>query len=267
MVLKSQVLCVILVVPMRQLVLNKGTIIPFTLLASAIIGFLTLTGIYLLPSTITELATHIELDPAQQLVEPGEVFTVAVKVSSAIPVNAFTGVVTFNERVLAVDKIDYNTSIADLWVKEPWYSKDTSTITFTGGTTRAGGFIGTGSLLIITFKALEPGIGMVTLSDMRILKSDGRGSDVPLAEHIDTVFTVASSSSLSSVVQIPESTRPTSIQVVTTIPSTDLNGDGKTSLGDLSIFMLDLVNENMKSDFNGDGEVSTADMSILLQAL
>ncbi len=239
---------------------KKGTIIPATLAASAIIGFLTLTGLYLLPARIPPTSMH--LDPIQLTVQPTATFTVQVRVDSLTPVNAFAGTLQFDSRALAVEKIEYNTSIADLWAETPWFSNGDGTITFAGGSTRVGGFTGSGSLITVTFTALALGEATLKLTDTRVLQHDGLGTDVPLTTPIEAVFTIGSTSDTQAVLP------PELVTTIAVIPaggqSTDLNNDTLTNLADVSIFMLYLTTGNSRADFNQDGRVSTADLSILL---
>lgn len=240
---------------------NRGSIMPLVLVASVLIGFATLSTVMLTNFSSREAA--ITIDPPELTTVPGNTFTILVLVSSALPVNAFTGMVTFDNTILAVDSISYNTSIADLWTEEPWFSQGAGTINFTGGTTHPGGFTGTGALITITFKALAPGNAKLQLHNTRVLEHDGLGTDAPLAAPIDTIFTVASSTRETETVTAPTQT---TVTVVPHFEPTDLNHDGTTSLGDISIFLLYLATLDARGDVTGDGHVNATDFSVLLNA-
>ena len=107
---------------------SLGSILPSSLIASAILGFLALTGMYLLPDG--KATPTLELTSSTHSSIVGDEFTVDIVVTSDIPVNAFKGLVSFNEEVLRVTKIDYNTSLADLWAVTPWYKNGAGTIEF-----------------------------------------------------------------------------------------------------------------------------------------
>jgi hypothetical protein len=233
---------------------------PFTLVASAVIGLMALAGVFV--SNFSSREAAMTLDPTELAAVPGEAFTVSVLVSSAIPVNAFTGMVTFDHTVLSIEKIDYNTSIADLWTEEPWFSQGDGTINFTGGTTHPGGFTGTGALVVITFKATAPGDAKLVLQNARILQHDGLGTDVSLATPIDTAFTVTPA----SLTTITSRNSTSEITVTPPVIPTDLNQDGKTTLADISIFMLYLATGDTRGDITRDGHINTTDLSILLDA-
>ncbi len=243
-------------------ILNTGTVIPPTLVASVILSILAVTGMYLLPTETED--TAIMLNPGTFVSAPGETFTVKIETTSDIPVNAFKGTITFNEETLAVESIDYNTSLADLWAEEPWYENGAGTIGFAGGTTRPGGFTGTDTLLTVTFTALTPGNGDLVLRDTQVLMHDGQGTEATLTNYIDTLFTV--SARVPEQLIAHETKSDAEIIVLSELPNPDLTNDGKVSTADLSIFLLLLPTNNPKGDFNNDGKVNTADLSILLDA-
>ena len=234
-----------------------GNIIPATLAASALMGFLTTVSFFMMSLTPSVIQTTMELSPTAAVVSLGEEFTTTVFVSSDTPVNAFTGVVRFDPERLRVARIDYNTSIANLWAEEPWYKNGDGTIHFAGGTTQSGGFTGRGELITITFIADAGGETPVTIDDAQILKYDGIGTEVDIAPTIDSIFTV---------VQPPTPMPPTESAITVRNPllSGDLNGDNLVTLADVSIFFFYLTTMNKNGDLNGDGRISTTDLSILL---
>jgi hypothetical protein len=205
----------------------------------------------------------MRIEPRERLVTPGELFTVTLVVESSLPVNVFSGQLWFNKDILVVDKIDYNTSVANVWVEEPWYSNGDGTINFGGGTTRGGGFTGSDQLLSITFRSLDIGEGVIILTNPQILRYDGLGTPSELPESIDAIITVGTASSPNLVARDKSDIR---FLVAEAIPTTDLNGDGKQSIADLSIFIIGMVSYQRRFDFNLDGAVDTKDLSILLNA-
>ncbi len=238
----------------------RGSVAPLVLMASVLFGFAAFSTALLTNFSSREAAMTI--DPTELTTVPGQTFTISVLVSSALPVNAFTGMVTFDHGVVAVDKIDYNTSIANLWTEEPWFSQGEGTINFTGGTTHPGGFTGTGALVTVTFKALAPGDAKLQLHDARILEHDGLGTDAPLAIPIDTIFSVATDT-MHTTLNVDTIT---SVTVKPTFAPTDLNHDGHITLSDVSIFLLYLATGDTRGDVTGDGHVSVTDFSVLLDA-
>lgn len=245
---------------------RRGNIIPVTLVASALVGFIAAMGFIFVPST-PDFIADMRLEPLQKTIALGESFEVDVIVQAAIPVNVFAGELSFDSDTLEVQSISYNTSIADLWAEEPWYSNGDGTLNFIGGTTRRGGFFGTDKLITITFIARNEGAGSLYITDAQILKHDGFGTDITLPKSIDAIFTVESQSTTTPVVNLIQKTAvPSSYAVVPTPPSTDLNGDGKQSMADVSIMLLNLGSKDLRFDLNMDLAVDIHDFNLILKA-
>lgn len=231
------------------------------LVASIIAGVLGVSGFLIAPLN-TDYATTIRIEPPTGVVVVGETFTIALIVDSNQPVNAFQGLLTFNPEILLVESIDYNTSIANLWAEEPWYSNGSGTINFIGGTTKIGGFLGEGTLLTVTFKTKQLGEASIKMNEAKILKHDGLGTEAPLEGPIDSLFTVLDQSSQTTILLDTSLPGPV-ISILPELPHTDLNGDGEQTIADVSIFMSHLVTQDNRSDFNQDGSVDLKDLSIL----
>lgn len=217
------------------------------------------------------LAPHEMEGEASLTLSPQELTTLIdntvkleVLISASTPVNAFMGEVVFDTSLFTVDKIEYNTALADLWVTEPWYSKADNTIYFAGGTTRPGGFVGKDNLLTIYLSSKNTGETVVGIENARILKHDGLGTDTVLTTGIDSVISTLAADQAST----PTETKDTAsaVTIIPNPPSYDVNNDGKVSLADIATFMLKLGSRDVRFDFNQDGTVSTADLSLLLNA-
>ena len=242
---------------------KSGYAVPAALAAGAILSLITFTGMYLVPGDELDNPTF-DITPATHHKLLGEDFSVHIIVTSDIPVNAFKGLVSFNEDILSISNLDYNTSFADLWAKEPWYAEGRGTVSFIGGTTRSGGFTGTDALLTITFTPKAPGNAEITLKNTEILQHDGRGTTAQLTKNIDDIFLVSSTTAEKIIKNTDE--KKTSVTIVETLPSPDLDGDGQVTIKDISLFFLHISQSNQRADFNNDGKVNTADLRILLDA-
>jgi hypothetical protein len=242
---------------MKRIQSTRGSIIPNTLIASAIIGFATLASVLFVPKD-HQTGTTMYITPSELTIEKDRDFTIEVVVESDEAVNAFAGVLQFDETILKVSRIEYNTSIADLWTQEPWFAKGDGTIAFAGGTTRSGGFTGSGPLLSVTFTGKNATSTPLMLTSMRVLKHDGLGTDAQLRTSLDALFTIKPVPGTGDIIS---QSKPAEI-----ILTTDLNNDGATTIADVSMFMLQLASQNMRSDFNNDKKVTAADLSILLDA-
>jgi hypothetical protein len=196
----------------------------------------------------------------------GDAFETTIIVRSDEPVNVFSGKISFNKDVLEVERIDYNTSIADLWAEEPWYANGDGTIGFAGGTTRPGGFTGEDTLMRIRFKTIRTGDAGLHLFEERILRHDGLGSEAgSVTTSIDALFTVEPEK-LALETKAEEAGAESSVIILKEQNARDLNDDGEYSFKDVSVFMVHLGAQNLRSDLNGDDKVSIADLSILLNA-
>lgn len=231
------------------------------LVASIIAGVLGVSG-FLMTPLVTDFSTNLKIEPEAGVVVKGETFTISLIVNSNQPVNAFQGLLKFDPEILSVESIDYNTSIANLWAEEPWYSNGAGTINFIGGTTKNGGFTGEGTLLEVTFLTKELGEASITLSEATILKHDGLGSKAPLEGPIDSLFIVSNQNQETTILLHTSLPGPL-ISILTQLPQTDLSGDGKQTIADVSIFMSHIITQDGRSDFNQDGSVDLKDLSIL----
>lgn len=243
---------------------TRGAIVQTAMLATALIAFISLMS-FLIGPVSTEPRADMRIEPRGGSIQVDDTFRVRVLVTSEVPTNVFKGEIRFDPSRLSVESIDYNTSIADLWAEKPWYENGDGTINFIGGTTQKGGFLGTGTLMTITFRAKTKGDALLHLEGARILEHNGLGTDAVVREPIDTLFTVEEAVINEQTVASPKSTTAT-FSVTSEPPSTDVNGDGKQTIVDVSIFMLNILGDNPRFDFNRDGAVDSKDLSILMSA-
>jgi hypothetical protein len=229
--------------------------------ASIIAGLIGISG-FLLGPVLIGPAANVRIEPTSGLSVVGDTFTIHIMVKATVPVNVFKGILTFDTDKLEVTSIDYNTSIADLWAEEPWYSNGEGTLNFIGGTAKPGGFVGEGSLITVDFKTKSPGEAHIAMSEMRILQHDGLGTEVDVETPLDTIFAI-SDESLADETVFDTTLKGPTVSVLPTVPQTDLNNDGEQTIADVSIFMTDLITQNDRSDFNQDGTVDLKDLSIL----
>ena len=237
------------------------TTYPGLLIAGVIVAFISGIGVFFSTSILQPIAS-MEILPKTEFAPIGNKIRINVVVKAQEPVNVFAGQLLFDSAVLEVDSIDYNTSIADLWAEEPWYSNGDGTLNFAGGTTRPGGFTGSGDLITVIFKTKEIGDGSIGIQNPRILRHDGAGTDVELKDVVESTVHVESPYEEKNL--ITQSSSGNTYTVTPQKPDTDLNGDGKQSIADVSIFMFNLTSDDARYDFNFDGEVGIKDLAILL---
>ena len=232
------------------------------LVASLLLGLVGVGGLFGLSSDNGAVA-DMRITESTNTLAIGDTFTIDIVVDASEPMNVFKGMLIFDPAALTIQSIDYNTSLADLWAEEPWYSNGEGTLNFIGGTTRLGGFVGTEKILTVTFETQSVGMTTLTLKEIKILRHDALGSEAQMNKRSDTIFTIQERLSQSEVIIDPTNKTGQSLQVLPTNINTDLNNDGKQSIADISIFMSHLATQNLRSDFNEDGRVNLQDLSIL----
>ena len=250
---------------MKRLVtfFRSGNVTSIALIAGAVIALMSVVASQLVGSRTDEGVTDLYLRSERESVIQGNTVDVTIMARSSVPVNVFAGELNFNPDLFYVESISYNTGIADLWVELPWYSNGDGTLNFGGGTTKPGGFIGTGPLITVTFKTKGLGNATLTLHDPRILLHDGLGTDASLGTNLDTIIRIDAETRTERMT-LGDGAKTAPIRVVGALPSTDLDSDGKQTLADVSMFMVFLSRQDTRGDFNGDGVVDTQDLSRLL---
>lgn len=203
-----------------------------------------------------ETPAAMYITPVSATVGVGETQQFSVVVKSNVPVNTFAGELLFDTDRFNVVDISYNTSIANLWVEEPWYNRASNSVYFAGGTTVPGGFTGEGTLLTVTLQAVAIGDTTLSLHGARIMAHDGLGSEVTLVEPLDTLFMV-DTRPYTKPLQKPVDSQ---ITVVTDLPPLDINQDGELSFQDVGVLLLNLGKEKAEYDFTGDGKVTWSDV-------
>ncbi len=182
--------------------------------------------------------------PTQGSFNVGDTINTAVFVSTADQaINAVEAEITYEPSKLEVLNLSKTDSVFKLWIQEPTVSSDQSGVIGFSGVVPSPGFIGqSGQLMTVSFKVKDIGNTVIGIKNAQVLANDGLGSNV-----------------LSAVT-------PASLSLVKPKPvSSDINGDGKVDLTDLSILISNWGStKNRKVDLNGDGKVNLADVSILL---
>jgi hypothetical protein len=140
--------------------------------------------------------------------------------------------------------------VITLWTSDP--RVENGSIILEGGTYRKG-FVGKHLIATINAKARTTGEVVITTKEANLLAGDGRGTKIDAKVGEDSVVRV----------QIAESNGTLEGEAVVLLVS-DVNADGKVSLEDISIFMVEWVKQNNRYDFNNDGSMTFKDFSILL---
>lgn len=123
-------------------------------------------------------AATLRLSPGTGVYAAGSTFTARIMINTeGQSVNAAEGRLSFNPREVTVANVSRSTSIFNLWTVEPTYSNTAGTITFGGGS--PSGYSGSnGTVMTVTFRALNAGSPRVTFESGSVLAADGLGTNV-----------------------------------------------------------------------------------------
>lgn len=226
---------------------NRRTVkyaFPIVLTSLAFLGAVSLT---------TVETSYIKIEASAPAVRAGEWFYVDVYAYAHVPVNAVDVTLEFPEDQIEILGIDTGESVITIWTEDPYV--EGNKIHLTGGTYRKG-FLGEHLIATVNMEAKQTGMAELSTADVRLLAGDGSGTAVPAS----TVSTGEV-----SLVVVDADTDPSTIDVVASIKIvTDLDGDGKVTLSDISAFMAAWFDRSSVYDFNGDGKMTFRDFSIIL---
>ncbi len=108
----------------------------------------------------------------------GDAIPVTVYVNAGQAVNAVSGVISFPNDKLAVSSVSKSSSVVSLWVQDPSYSNSAGTINFQGVILNPGFTGSNGNVITVYFRAISPGIALVSFTSGSILANDGQGTNV-----------------------------------------------------------------------------------------
>lgn len=143
------------------------------------------------PSAVS--AATISFRATPERVGVGDIVRVDVLLDSAVPVNAFSGAVSYSTATLEPVAVSDGNSLINLWITHPDISANAGTpVAFAGIT--PGGFSGdNGILFSVLFKATTAGTGHISIEDAEVLRNDGAGGVEPTTVRAFTLFLVPES--------------------------------------------------------------------------
>ncbi len=174
--------------------------------------------------------TRLILEPTSNSINKGDIFITQLLLESSTPVNAVQAEIKIDPNLLEIVNVDYKNSVLNLWVHEPVYKSENNAIVFAGGITKPDGFTGQEKILTLTLKAKEIGEGRIEILNSSVLKHDGSGTNAN-ARIVNADYNIRNPEFISSH-NIKEN-QPTKY-------GSDLNGDGKFNLTDVSLFFANL---------------------------
>lgn len=218
---------------------------------SAVFSIAVLLGAAVISSTAD--VSYIRLKASTPTIEAGNRFSIDVYAYAHVPVNAVDITLRFDPAAVDVLSVDRGQSVLTIWTQDPVI--ENGAVILRGGTFRRG-FVKEHKIATIELVAKQTGQSEFHVSDVMLLAGDGAGSPVAVAE---------SQTSTVSLYVYDENTSPESIGVdVKVSVISDIDGDGKVTLKDISAFMTAWQNKKMVYDFNKDGRMTFRDFSIIL---
>lgn len=205
-------------------------------------------------SVLSSQGSYIRLQPSQSMVMSGERFSIDIYASAHVPVNALDVKIEFSSSMVEVVSVDKAQSVLTVWTQEPTIT--TNSITLGGGTFKKG-FIGEHLVATIKVKAKTTGQTEFLVSSAQLLAGDGKGTPVAVSgigNDSKTSFYIYDQNEDPSVI---------SAKLGLNIKA-DVDGDGKVTLRDVSIFMSAWHSRSTSYDFNNDGRMNFVDFSIIL---
>jgi hypothetical protein len=199
---------------------------------------------------VPEGQSYITVVATPSAIKKGDPFVIDVKATAAIPVNAINIVIDYPVNQIHIDGIDTGQSVITLWAKQP-YAQD-GQVHLSGGVFGQG-FIGEHTIARIKGTAIESGAAHVTTDKVQFVAGNGTGEAVQIGNKstVDSPIYIANANG-------------SLVGTATVDLITDVNGDGKVDLTDISQFMSAWFSGNHPLDFNGDGRMTFSDFSILL---
>jgi hypothetical protein len=221
-----------------------------TMFSFSILGALLMLGASVITSNEV---SYIKLTADKSVVQAGDSIALDVYAYAHVPVNAVDITLRFESSAVEVTGVDRGQSVLTIWTEDPIIENDK--VILRGGTFKKG-FIGEHKVATINVKAKQSGKSEFIASNVTLLAGDGRGTPVTVSESND--------SSLSLMIY-DENASPEDIGIdVSVTILTDIDGDGKVSLKDVSSFMGAWASKSKTFDFDGDGKMSFRDFSIIL---
>ena len=195
------------------------------------------------------------ISSSSDVVLVGQPFYVDVHVRAVDDINAVDLEISYPETILSIDSIRTGESVLSIWTHEP--TATNGQIRLSGGTFRRG-FSGEHRIIRLGATALESGNIELAFTKTDLIEGDGDGSRITL-EHIDR-----QGLSLRAVSRQEAEVEGLTQIVQETILRTDLTGDGRVTMADISMFLSAWANQDIVYDFDGDGRMTFRDFSIIL---
>ncbi|MBP6884117.1 MAG: hypothetical protein KBC06_02700 [Candidatus Pacebacteria bacterium] len=123
------------------------------------------------------LAASMSVTPAGGTFEVGDRITLKVVVSSNVPFNGVSGVLSYPTSTLSVESVSKAGSVIDFWVTEPTVLNTSGTVKFEG-VALGSSLTTSGTIITINLRAKSAGTAALSFISGQILANDGEGTDI-----------------------------------------------------------------------------------------
>jgi len=231
----------------KKIITGHGVIV-FALLASSALNFNGgTTTVFFMPQGSAKIPV-------------GQSTSVDININTETAVNAVGATVKYPPDMVQIVSISKEKTFLDLWTEDTAIREDDGEIHFSGGTLKPGGLKGTGTILTISLKALKPGTVHIFFKDAEIYAHNGTGLVVD-RDTRSISYEVTPPTTVSAPGGVSHQPQPFT-------PSSDLNGDGRITLIDVSILTFRLLGSyDPRYDLDVNGEIGLSDISILLSKI
>jgi hypothetical protein len=206
----------------------------------------TLAGV---AAVVTATASQVRITVSSTSVVVGERTFIDVFVDAHTPINAVNISINVNNPDLEVVGVNRGQSVLTIWTEDP--KVENGIVTLSGGTFQRG-FIGEHLIATIVVIPKKSGKIDVVLASAEFYAGDGQGTPVVARQIPKTTF-----------IAYDTATENVTIKEHLTKLS-DIDGDGRVSIRDISIFMAAWSDRSVVYDFDGDGKMTFRDFSIIL---
>lgn len=197
--------------------------------------------------------SYVRIAPSATTLSAGERFSIDVYAYAHVPVNAVDITVTFSPEAVEIVGVDTGRSVITLWTEDP--AVKGNTIVMRGGTYQRG-FRGEHLIGTVTAVAKQSGQAEFFINNLTLLAGDGRGTPV---------LTGTPEQSRAQVLVLAPGEDAANLKATIALEIvTDIDGDGKVSLGDISAFLAAWHGRTKVYDFNNDGRMTFRDFAIIL---
>lgn len=197
--------------------------------------------------------SYVRVEPSQSTLVTNDEFSIDIYAYAQVPVNAVDISLKFSEAAVEILSIDVGRSVITLWTELP--SASGGTITMRGGTYQRG-FRGEHLIATVKARAKQSGRAEFSVTNPNLLAGDGSGTPV---------LTGTPEQSRANVLVVEVGEDPTNFSADIALHIiTDIDGDGKVTLRDISAFLAAWHSRSVVYDFNNDGKMTIHDFAIIL---